>query len=322
MLPEVSRQLHRALERSRGRLIRARRGTAERSGWDGARSLEGVTVLVDEARWPAHGRLWAHLVSDESYAELHAFAGAAGLPPRGFDHDHYDVPAERIDALVEAGAQRTGSRELLRRLVAAGLRVSARERAGLPSHPAPRGVVGIVLAAGAGTRSGGPGALALAEDGSPRLHGCVTTLRESGCQQVLVVLGADADRARELVPAGAQTVVADRWREGMSASLRAGLEAAARLEQAPAAALVVLLADPDVGAARLVELTALVDGGPGPSGVDVLARATVGGRPSHPVLIGRARWAAAAASASGERAAGHFLRAAGATLVPTGDDLP
>lgn len=287
----------------------------------GARSLDRVAVLVDEARWPAHGRLWAHLVSDESYAELHAFAAAAGLPPRGFDHDHYDVPAERVDALVGAGAVRTGSRELLRRLVAAGLRVSARERAGLPGHPAPQGVVGLVLAAGAGTRSGGPGALALAEDGSPRLHGCVTALRASGCDQVLVVLGAGADRARHLVPAGALAVVADRWREGMSASLRAGLEAAARLGQAPAAALVVLIADPEAGAVRLARFTALVDGGPGRTGVDVLARATVGGSPSHPVLVGRARWAAAAASASGERAAGRYLEAAGATLVPMDDDL-
>jgi len=31
-------------------------------------------ILVDEPRWPARGRLWSHLVSDVSYAELHAFA--------------------------------------------------------------------------------------------------------------------------------------------------------------------------------------------------------------------------------------------------------
>lgn len=273
-------------------------------------------MLVDEARWPAHGRLWAHLVSDESYAELHAFAAEAGLPPRGFDHDHYDVPAERIDALVDAGAVRTGSRELVRRLVAAGLRVSARERAGLPGHPDPHGVVGVVLAAGAGTRTGRPTVPALAEDGAPQLHVCVTALREGGCEQVLIVLGADADRAENLVPAGARAVVADRWYEGTGAPLRAGLEAAARLEQAPAAALVVLLDDPDVGAAQLVTLTALVGSGPGPTGVDALARATADGAPSYPLLIGRAHWAAAVASASGEGAADRYLEASGATLVP------
>ena len=41
-----------------------------------------MSVLVDAARWPAHGRLWAHLVSDSSLAELHAFAAALGVPFR------------------------------------------------------------------------------------------------------------------------------------------------------------------------------------------------------------------------------------------------
>jgi len=75
-----------------------------------------VTVLIDPPRWPAHGRLWSHLVSDSSYAELHAFAAANGIPERGFDHDHYDVPDERYEALIAAGAVPVDSRELLRRL--------------------------------------------------------------------------------------------------------------------------------------------------------------------------------------------------------------
>lgn len=85
-------------------------------------------MLVDEAMWPAHGRLWAHLVSDASLAELHAFARAADLPPRGFDLDHYDVPAERIDELVSLGAERVTAHDLTRRLIASGLRVRARDR--------------------------------------------------------------------------------------------------------------------------------------------------------------------------------------------------
>ena len=85
-------------------------------------------MLVDVPMWPAHGRLWAHLVSDESIAELHAFAAAAGIPERGFDLDHYDVPAERIDDLVAAGAIRVSAHELTRRLIASGLRVRARDR--------------------------------------------------------------------------------------------------------------------------------------------------------------------------------------------------
>jgi hypothetical protein len=81
-----------------------------------------MAILIDPPAWPGHGRLWSHLVSDSSFVELHAFAAAAGVPARGFEGDHYDVPAERYAALVEAGATPVASRELLHRLVSAGLR--------------------------------------------------------------------------------------------------------------------------------------------------------------------------------------------------------
>ncbi|WBU39355.1 DUF4031 domain-containing protein [Homoserinibacter sp. YIM 151385] len=85
-------------------------------------------MLIDEPVWPAHGTLWAHLVTDERLEELHDFAGRAGIPRRAFDHDHYDVPQERWDELVALGAQPVTGRELLRRLQAAGLRVTQREK--------------------------------------------------------------------------------------------------------------------------------------------------------------------------------------------------
>ena len=87
-----------------------------------------MAILIDTPRWPAHGRLWAHLVSDESLAELHAFAAAQGLPPRSFDLDHYDVPAERYEHLLTLGAELVDGRVLVRRLRASGLRVPARDR--------------------------------------------------------------------------------------------------------------------------------------------------------------------------------------------------
>lgn len=90
-----------------------------------------MAVLIDEPDWPAHGRLWGHLVSDYSLAELHAFARAAGIPERGFDHDHYDYPAERYAALVAQGAEPVSGKELIARLAASGLRVSQREKRGL-----------------------------------------------------------------------------------------------------------------------------------------------------------------------------------------------
>lgn len=87
-----------------------------------------MTVLIDTPLWPKHGTIWAHLVSDESIAELQAFAERVGLPPRAFDLDHYDVPIERYDELVVAGATPVEPRELVRRLARSGLRVSPRER--------------------------------------------------------------------------------------------------------------------------------------------------------------------------------------------------
>jgi len=79
-------------------------------------------VIVDPPNAAGHGRLWSHVASDRSFEELHAFARAHGIPRRGFDRDHYDVPAEWYDRLVAAGAEPVTSRELLDRLRAAGLR--------------------------------------------------------------------------------------------------------------------------------------------------------------------------------------------------------
>ena len=87
-----------------------------------------MAILIDDARWPAHDRLWAHLVSDSDLEELHAFALSQGLPGRSFDLDHYDVPEERIAALAALGAEQVSAHELTRRLIASGLRVRARDR--------------------------------------------------------------------------------------------------------------------------------------------------------------------------------------------------
>jgi hypothetical protein len=79
-------------------------------------------ILIDPPNAAGHGRLWSHLASDSDYAELHVFARELGIPERGFDRDHYDVPAEWYDRVVELGATPVSSRELVARLRAAGLR--------------------------------------------------------------------------------------------------------------------------------------------------------------------------------------------------------
>ncbi|MBF0816042.1 nucleotidyltransferase family protein, partial [Microbacterium paludicola] len=96
--------------------------------------------------------------------------------------------------------------------------------------PATPAVCGIVLAAGAGTRFGGPKALARTPDGTPWIVRAVDALWAGGCDEVLVVLGAGAAEAAALIPPGARMVVADDWAEGASASLRAGIAAARQRE--------------------------------------------------------------------------------------------
>lgn len=79
-------------------------------------------ILIDPPNAAGHGRLWSHLASDSSYDELHDFARTLGIPERGFDRDHYDVPEEWYDQVVALGAHAVTSRELVQRLVVAGLR--------------------------------------------------------------------------------------------------------------------------------------------------------------------------------------------------------
>ncbi len=82
----------------------------------------GPMILIDPPLVPSRGRMWSHLASDTSYDELHAFARGLGVPERGFDRDHYDVPEEWYDEAVALGAVPVTSRELIVRLRDAGLR--------------------------------------------------------------------------------------------------------------------------------------------------------------------------------------------------------
>jgi CTP:molybdopterin cytidylyltransferase MocA len=167
---------------------------------------------------------------------------------------------------------------------------------------------GLLLAAGAGRRMGGPKALLSDANGAPFLDRAVSVLLEGGCDSVTVVIGAAADRARALLAEGpwgddpaVSVVEAPDWDEGMGASLRAGLDALGELSGATAA-LVTLVDLPDVGASVVRRV---VESGAGPAS---LLRATYDGRPGHPVLIGRDHWAGVRASAHGDQGARTYFR--------------
>src|SRR3954447_18684015 len=67
-----------------------------------------MAVLVDELRECPHVRWtvkhWCHMVSDESFEELHAFAAALGIPRERFQRDHYDLPPHLRERAVARGA--------------------------------------------------------------------------------------------------------------------------------------------------------------------------------------------------------------------------
>ncbi len=180
-------------------------------------------------------------------------------------------------------------------------------------------VAGLLLAAGGGRRLGGraKALLPAGPDGRPLVERAAAALRAAGCAPVHVVLGAAEDAVREAARLpGCVPVSNPDWASGMGSSLRAGL---ASLEPTAAAAAVVLLVDqPRIGSAAVARVAAAY----GTRGAE-LAAATYDGVRGHPVLLGRRRWAEAAAGATGDRGARDLLAAAarrGAlALVECGD---
>lgn len=161
------------------------------------------------------------------------------------------------------------------------------------------GLVGVVLAAGAGSRFGGPKALARDDAGAwlPRACGL---LRDAGCDPVLAILGAHAEEASRLVPAGTHALVAEGWAEGIGASLRTALTAAVSTR---AEAMLVTLVDlPHLAPEAVARVRELWTGD-----TSVLARAVEGDTPGHPVLIGAAHLRPLLATVGGTRGAGHYL---------------
>ncbi|MFC1414488.1 NTP transferase domain-containing protein [Streptacidiphilus sp. N1-12] len=184
----------------------------------------------------------------------------------------------------------------------------------MTSTAATRGApVALLLAAGGGRRLGlGPKAL-LPYRGRPLIEHALTVLREGGCTELFVVLGAGADEVAAGAGLDGCTLVRNPgWASGMGSSLRLGLEA---LPPGAPAALVSLVDTPGVSPAAVARmLTAHQQGAR-------LAAAAYRGRRGHPVLIGAEHWTEAARGAVGDAGARALLtaRADELTLVECGD---
>jgi CTP:molybdopterin cytidylyltransferase MocA len=197
---------------------------------------------------------------------------------------------------------------------------------------------------------GRPKALVVDEHG-PWLTRAVATLLDGGCDHVVVVLGAGEVEARALLaadprllplqtsastevtgasgadprllgsgaPARVSVVVADDWADGLAASLAAGLTALAASDPEEARVALVTLVDypglPSAAVARLLSPAAADL----PLGPAALRRSVFGGRPGHPVVVGRSHWADLAASLAGDRGAGPYLTAHAAEPVDCSD---
>lgn len=125
-------------------------------------------------------------------------------------------------------------------------------------------LIGVLLAAGAGRRAGGPKALRRDLDQTSWLVRSVRVLTDGGCDRVVVVLGAGAataegilagDREAQSVTSLLSLVEAPDWADGMGASLRVGLATASSFD--PAAVLVHLVDLPDVSSAVVERLSSL-----------------------------------------------------------------
>jgi CTP:molybdopterin cytidylyltransferase MocA len=181
-------------------------------------------------------------------------------------------------------------------------------------------VAGVLLAAGKGSRFGQPKAL-VELDGQTLAERGVNLLRAGGARPVLIVTGA-----APIEIDGAHAVYNPEWRTGMGSSLRAALQALARIITTPASATgtgtvsisaaVVALADqPLIGPEAVARLIAAYR-----DGASVVV-ATYDGQPRNPVLLPREHWAEVIATATGDQGARTFLRAHPdlVTLVECGD---
>jgi molybdenum cofactor cytidylyltransferase len=162
-------------------------------------------------------------------------------------------------------------------------------------------VVAIVLAAGASSRFGSPKLLASMGD-RPVLQHTLDAVAAGGLDDTVVVLGNDAAAIESGISwRSERRVVNPRPQDGLSSSLRVGLDGAAE-DLATDAVLIVLGDQP---ALRPETIRAVLDAARATDRPMVRARHAHDGAP-NPVLVGRGAWALAA-GLEGDRGLGPLL---------------
>jgi len=183
--------------------------------------------------------------------------------------------------------------------ITAGLNVTSEDIAAMgvggllkeiPSRPQPREaaiperpeVAAILLAAGSSSRMRGADKLMETVEGAPLLRRSAQTLLSSQADEVIVVLRPDDDARRAALDGlDVKLIENPQAAEGMGASIRAGIAAAAP----DAGAALMALADmPDITARDINALIAAYDA---EEGREIIRAADPDGAPGNPVLFGR-----------------------------------
>lgn len=174
-------------------------------------------------------------------------------------------------------------------------------------------IAGLLLAAGGGSRFGGPKALAVL-NGQTLVERGIRLLADGGCDPIHVVLGAAIAEVQAHADLARAVVVANpAWPAGMSTSLHAGLASM----PAPVEAVVIALVDQPLLSPLAIRRVrqAYAEGA-------TVAMATYADRPGHPVLLPRSTWADVIRMSTGDEGARAFLRANPALVTHVAcDDL-
>lgn len=171
--------------------------------------------------------------------------------------------------------------------------------------------VGMILAAGSGSRMGQPKAT-LEINGERLIDRAVGLFHEAGIKDVVVILGAWQGYV-----SGAEVVINSDWESGIGSSLKTGLE---YLENRTEYSQVII---------SLVDLPGMTSDAIKAIALDSheIVVGSYKGKPGHPVMFSRKYWKEITQSAKGDVGARNFLKGRNDVLyipldhLAKGDDL-